>query len=71
MSHTTEQQRPVVALSDFALANPSIPERLTAVLSESQDAEQSVEFRLGLLQGALAIALPEMLKTNDQDQPHA
>ena len=47
-------------------AHPSVPERLVALLSESHDPEHCVEFRLGLLQGALAVALPDLLRTHDQ-----
>lgn len=36
-------------------------QRLSDVLAESHREDTSHEFRLGLLQGALAIALPELL----------
>lgn len=38
-------------------------QRLADVLSESHREDTSAEFRLGLLQGALAVALPEWLQT--------
>lgn len=42
-------------------------QRVADVLAESHREDTSADFRLGLLQGALAVALPELLASGGQD----